>query len=167
MREVAGNEAGRDFWDQSHWPPVLAGNLGRSSIQRQVFGGNMDTPTRQENAGASPPGQREFTSRQKAVISWITGITIGLLVVASLVAWYHQPSPVAVARQYLSEQGVAADNLDTVGYRGFSPFLPGVMDAAWVDFRVKGANSPRLEVELSRPVYFLPWHGSAFREVKE
>jgi hypothetical protein len=37
-----------------------------------------------------------------------------------------------------------------------------------VEFQVKGdGHSKKRVVELSRPVYFLPWRVSALREVKE
>jgi hypothetical protein len=92
----------------------------------------------------------------------IAGIITGLLVAASLVAWYHQPSAVDVARQHCTEQGVAAENLAVLGYRGSQ-----IPVGAWetVEFHVKGANPPqKLVVELRQPIYFLPWKVVEFRK---
>jgi hypothetical protein len=92
----------------------------------------------------------------------IAGITIGLLVAASLVAWHRQPSPVDVARQHCTEQGVAAEKLAILSYRGSQ-----IPVGAWetVEFHVKGANPlKKLVVELRQPVYFLPWQVVEFRE---
>ena len=92
----------------------------------------------------------------------IVGITIGLLVVASLVASYLQPSPADVARQHCTAQGVAGEKLAILGYRGWQ-----IPVAAWetVEFQVRGANPPKkLVVELRQPVYFLPWKVVEFRE---
>jgi hypothetical protein len=87
---------------------------------------------------------------------------IGLLVAASLVASYRQPSPVDVARKHCTEQGVAADTLAILSYR--SSQLP-VGSRETVEFYVKGAKPPKkLVVELRRPVYFLPWQVVDFRE---
>jgi hypothetical protein len=92
----------------------------------------------------------------------IVGITIGLLVAASLVAWYLQPSPVDVARQHCMEQGVAAEKLATLGYRGSGNLFD---KRETVEFQVKGADPPKkLVVELRQPVYFLPWQVVEFRE---
>jgi hypothetical protein len=92
----------------------------------------------------------------------IAGITIGLLVAASLVAWYLQPSPVDVARQHCTEQGVAAEKLAMLGYRG-SGNLFGKRET--VEFEVKGANPPRkLVVELHQAAYFLPWQVVELRQ---
>jgi hypothetical protein len=100
------------------------------------------------------------------------GGIMALLLAASLVAWYLQESPLDVARRYVSEQqGVAPDDLGLVGFRsGANPFnWNGVfLDDMTVEFRVKGAGQPgRPVVELSRPVYFVPWRVSALREGKE
>ena len=92
----------------------------------------------------------------------IAGITIGLLVAASLIAWYLQPSPVDIARQRCTEQGFAAEKLAMLGYRG-SQIPVGASET--VEFQVKGANPPKkLVVELRQPVYFLPWQIVEFRE---
>jgi hypothetical protein len=92
---------------------------------------------------------------------------LGLLILAGVIPWYLQSSPPVVARQYLTELGVPTDNLDLVAFRRLT-LIPGVLEDATVTFRVKGADPPKkLEVELSRPLFFLPWHGSAFREVKD
>jgi hypothetical protein len=124
----------------------------------------MNTPTQQGHAGDSPPGQPKLNSRQVAGC----GITICTLVVASVVAWYVQPAPTAVARKYLSDQGVATDNLELVGYRdSIAPVFPFPKEAT-VEFRANGADPPKkLVVELSRIVYFLPWRTTAFREKVE
>ncbi|MGO8748106.1 MAG: serine/threonine-protein kinase [Thermoguttaceae bacterium] len=92
----------------------------------------------------------------------VAGITIGLLVAASLVAWYRHPSAVDVARQHCIEQGVAAEKLALHGYQ--ASLMPV---GAWktVEFFVKGAKPPKkLVVELRQPVYFLPWQVVEFRE---
>ncbi len=126
----------------------------------------MDTPPRPENAAAS--GQPEMPGGRKRVISGVAGVVLGLLVGVSLVAWSRHQPPVAAARQYLAEQGVAVDNLAPAGFSAGSAICPGVLDLATVEFWVQGAQPPKkLAVELQRPVYFLPWRGSAFREVKE
>lgn len=92
----------------------------------------------------------------------VAGITIGLLVAASLVAWYRHQSAVDVARQHCIEQGVAAEKLALHGYQ--ASLMPV---GAWktVEFFVKGAKPPKkLVVELRQPVYFLPWQVVEFRE---
>jgi hypothetical protein len=129
----------------------------------------MDTPAQQGTAGSSPPGQPKSTGLRQTVISWIIGITLGLLVVASLFAWSHQSPPLAVARQYLAEQqGIAPDDLALVGYRGSSAFADVFLSVMTVEFRIKGAKDEKKRVvELFRPVYFLPWRVSALREGKE
>lgn len=124
----------------------------------------MDIPTHRANAGGSPT---PAPSRRKRAVGWIAVLTICSLVVASIVVWYAQSPPPAIARQYLSDQGVAsADDLELVGYQdhGVVPVFPFPKNAT-VEFRVKGAESrKKLEVELSRTVYFLPWHATGFRE---
>jgi hypothetical protein len=95
-------------------------------------------------------------------VRFIAGIAVGLLVAASLVASYRQPSPVDVARKHCTERGVAAETLATLGYRG-SPSPVGARET--VEFQVKGAKPPKkLVVELRQPVYFLPWHVVELRE---
>lgn len=130
----------------------------------------MDPSTPHENAAGSPPSQPQATSRRAS----LTGSIIVLLVVASLVAWYLQASPLDVARQYVSEQqGIAPDDLALVGYRSGSRENPynwfgAILDDMTAEFQVKGAeHSKKRVVELSRPVYFLPWRVSALREGKE
>jgi hypothetical protein len=130
----------------------------------------MSTPTQQDNASGPPLGQPQRTSGRQSVIPSLTGIAIGLLLVTSLVAWYLQPSPLAVARQYVSEQqGIAPDELALVGHRDFSPLLFGAfMSQMTVEFRVKGAeHSKKRVVDLIRYVYFLPWRVSGLGEGKE
>ena len=93
------------------------------------------------------------------LIAWIT---VGLLVAASLVAWYNQPSPLDVARQHCTDHGVAAEKLAVLGYRG-SPRPVGAWET--VEFQVIGARPPKkLVVELRQGVYFLPWRVVEFRE---
>jgi len=128
----------------------------------------MDTPTHQANSGSSPTGPPAPSGRRKAA-GYSTGLTLSALVVASVVAWYVQSPPTVVARRYLSDQGVTADDLELVGFQdqGVVPVFPFPKDAT-VEFRAKGADSPRkLEVKLSRTVYFLPWHATGFREKVE
>src|SRR5262249_10797660 len=113
----------------------------------------MDTPTHQVTSGGSPRGQPGPSGRGK-VAGYITGITVSSLVVASVVAWYVQSPPTVVSRKSLSDQGVAADGLELVGFEdhGFVPAFPFPKDAT-VEFRPKGADLPRkLEVKLSRTV---------------
>ena len=111
--------------------------------------------------------QPKLTSPDSPVGCWIVAVLCGLLLVASLVAWYLQSPPVPVARQYLSEQlAVAPDDLELVGHRGdyWTAFVVADMT---VEFRVKGAKQPKRVVSLSRPVYFLPWRVSGLREERE
>jgi hypothetical protein len=127
----------------------------------------METPAQHENAAASPPGQPKGTSRNAA--GAITGLAFALLVLSSVVAWYVQAPPTAVARKYLSDQGIAAEDLELAGFQdhGIVPALP-FPKSATVELRVKGADPPRrLEVQLSRTVYFLPWHVTGFKEKVE
>jgi len=92
----------------------------------------------------------------------IAGITIGLLVAASLIAGYMQPSPVDVAREHCTEQGVGAEKLAMLGFRG-TQIPVGARET--VEFQIKGANPPKkLVVELRQPAYFLPWRVVEFRE---
>jgi len=80
--------------------------------------------------------------RRAHVISWFL---IGLFL-ASLVAWYVQPSAVDVARRHCREQGVAGEDLALLGYRG-SGHLFEMKET--VEFQVKGRNPPKkLVVEL-------------------
>jgi hypothetical protein len=128
----------------------------------------MDPSTPHKNAAGSLPRQSQGTSRRAS----LTGGIIVLLVVASLVAWYLQASPLDVARQYVSQQqGIAPDELALVGYRsGANPYnwFGAILSDMTVEFQVKGAeHSKKRVVELSRPVYFLPWRVSALREGKE
>ncbi len=125
----------------------------------------MSTPTPQVNAGSTPPGQPTSTSGQKA--GAIAGGTFCLLVAASIGAWFVQDAPMVVARKYISGLGIATDNLEPVGYHeAFVPVFP-FPKTATVEFRVTGADPPKkLKVELSRIVYFIPWHGTAFEEEK-
>jgi hypothetical protein len=92
----------------------------------------------------------------------IAGIMIGLLVAASLVAHYLQPSPENVAEQHCTEQSVATEKLAMLGHRG-SQMPVGAWET--VEFQVRGTNPPKkLVVELRQPVYFLPWQVVEFRE---
>jgi hypothetical protein len=111
--------------------------------------------------------QPKITSPATPVGCWIAAVTCGLLLVASLVAWYLQSPPVSVARQYLSEQlAVAPDDLELVGHRG--NFWTALVRADMtVELRVKGAKQPKRVVNLARPVYFLPWCVSGLREEPE
>jgi hypothetical protein len=128
----------------------------------------MDTPTRHVNAAGSPPGQPQVTGRQTVGFA-IAGVAVISLVVASVVAWYAQSPPSVVARKYLSDQGVAAGHLDLAGVRdhGTLPVFPFPKDAT-VEFRAEGGDPPRkLEVKLTRAVYFLPWYATGFQETAE
>jgi hypothetical protein len=98
------------------------------------------------------------------------GITLVLLMVASLVAWYFQSSPLAVARQHVSEQqGVSPEALELVGYdRNDFLFFGALFSEMTVEFRVKGAEpGKRRVVELRRYIYFLPWMLHALKEKSE
>jgi hypothetical protein len=92
----------------------------------------------------------------------LAGVTVCLLVVASLVAGYRQPSPVDVARRHCAEQGIAANSLTLLGYHG-SGNLVGKKET--VRFHLNGARPAKnLMVELRQPVYFLAWQVVDFRE---
>jgi hypothetical protein len=122
----------------------------------------MDAPTPGENSGGSLPGQTKSTAVGCFVI-----ITICLPVVASLVTWYYQTPPLAVARQYVSEQlGIAPDQLELVRLDSQDPNV--IFGYTTVEFRAKGVeHSKKRVVKLSRPIYFLPWRVYAFQEGKE
>jgi hypothetical protein len=79
----------------------------------------MSTATPQPNAGGAPASQ----SKLNRLTSAGCGVAFFLLVVESVVAWYVQPPPTVAARKYLSEQGVAADNLSLAGYQDMVSFL--------------------------------------------
>jgi hypothetical protein len=140
-------------------PEQYAGQLTKCPL----CGGTFTVPA--PPAGASSASG----TRRQVVPPWVTGLTLGLLVVASLVAWYRQPSPVAVARQHLSEQqGAAPDELELVGFHGTAPLGGVILSEMTVEFRKGGAgDSKKRVVELTRPVYFLPWRVSALREGNE
>src|SRR3981081_2191315 len=92
----------------------------------------------------------------------IAVIAIGLLLVASLVSAFFQPSPMEIARAHCSERGFQAENLALLGYRD-SGTLFG--KTGTVEFQVKGANPARkMVVELRQSMYFLPWQVVDFRE---
>jgi hypothetical protein len=91
----------------------------------------------------------------------IAGLTVCILVVASLVAWYLQPSPVDVARRHAAEQGIAAESLVLLGHQGSGNLL-GRKEA--VQFQLQGAKpAKKLVVELRQPAYFLAWQVVEFR----
>jgi hypothetical protein len=106
---------------------------------------------------------------KRGQISGVLGCAaLALLFVGSFVPWYHQSSPETVARQYLSEQGVATGDLELVGRDSYSPFTPAVLSTTKVEFRVKGTDaSKKQSVELFRIVYFLPWRVTGLKEVKQ
>jgi hypothetical protein len=90
------------------------------------------------------------------------GIAFGLLVFASVVASYLQPSPEDVARQQCTEQGVAAEKLAILSHRG-SRMPVGAWET--VEFQIKGSNPPKkLVAELRQPVFFLLREVVEFRE---
>jgi hypothetical protein len=93
----------------------------------------------------------------------IVGIGIALLLLASVVGSFLQPSPVDVARDYCSAlRGVPVQNLDLLGYRS-SGFL--FDNRQTVEFHMKGADpATKAVVELRQLVYFLPWRVVEFRE---
>jgi hypothetical protein len=92
----------------------------------------------------------------------IVGITACLLLAASLVAWYLQPSPVDVARRHCAGQGFADDNVALLGYQGSGGLFH---NKETVRFQLRGAApAKKLVVELWQPVYFLPWQVADFRE---
>ena len=128
----------------------------------------MGTPTPHENAGSSPQGPIQSTSRGKAVIGCL-GVSVGLLVAAIFVVPFLHSSPTAVAREYLADQGVGGDNPELMGYQdqGAIPLFPfgGV---ATVEFRVKGADPrSKLVVTLTRDAWLLPWHAHAIEKKVE
>jgi hypothetical protein len=92
----------------------------------------------------------------------IAGLTIGLLLLASIVAMFLQVPPAEVARSHCAQRGFQAENLVLSGYRGTGNLF-GKEET--VEFQIKGANPPRkVVVELRQPVYFLPWQVEAVRE---
>ena len=94
----------------------------------------------------------------------IAGVAIGLLLVASFVVSFLQPSPVDVARRHCSEKGLPVENLVGLGYRGSGGLL-GFGNQETVEFQVKGADrAKKIVVELRQPAYFLPWQVVEFRE---
>jgi hypothetical protein len=98
------------------------------------------------------------------------GIGFGLLLVASFAVRHFQSPPIPVARQFLTEQGVAEnDNLKVAGLRddGTMPMIP-FGQTAKVEFRKTGGDpQKKLVVEVSRTAYFLPWHATGFHEEKD
>src|SRR5947209_13634294 len=92
----------------------------------------------------------------------IVGMTVGVLLVVSLVAWSLQPSAVDVARRHCADRGVAPESLALLGYRGSGGPLG---QGETVTFQVRGAGPAKhLVVELRRPAYFLSWQAVGFRE---
>jgi hypothetical protein len=127
----------------------------------------MEKPTNQTNSDSS--ASQAVPGHRKVVGCAFPGISICLVIAASFIAWYFQSPPTAVARKYLANQGVAADELELVGFEdhGFVPVFPFPKDAS-AEFRAKGADRPKnFEVKLSRTVYFLPWYATGFREKVE
>jgi hypothetical protein len=95
-------------------------------------------------------------------VRFIVGVTVCFLAVASLVAWYRQPSPVDVARRHAAEQGIAAESLVLLGYEGSGNLFDR---KETVQFQLPGAKpAKKLVVELRQPVYFLAWQVVDFRE---
>jgi hypothetical protein len=130
----------------------------------------MNKPTEHQKAAGSPPPPTRITRWLRRLIGAIIGAFIGLLFLASLVAWYQQDPPPVVARQYLSEQlAVAPNDLELVGHSQGFPGILGIIWSQWtVEFRVKGSeSSTKRVVELTRWVYFLPWRATGLREVRE
>jgi hypothetical protein len=85
----------------------------------------------------------------------VVAILLAVLLVASLVARYLQPSAVEVARAWCVEQGLREEDVAVTGYRG-SGHLFGETET--VSVLVRGADPPRrLRINLRRPVYFLGW----------
>jgi hypothetical protein len=94
----------------------------------------------------------------------IAGIAIALLLGASFVVRFLQPSPVEVARGHCAQRGFQPENLVVRGFRGSGGLL-GIGNRETVEFEVKGANpSKKVVVELRQAVYFLPWQLLEFRE---
>jgi hypothetical protein len=85
-----------------------------------------------------------------------------LLVLASLIACYLQPSPLDVARRHAAAQGHVSESLLLLEYQG-SGNLFGKKET--VRFQDRGAQpAMTLVVELQQSAYFLPWRVVGFRE---
>jgi hypothetical protein len=94
----------------------------------------------------------------------ISGIAIGLLLVASFVVSYLQLSAVDVARHHCSEKGLPVENLAVLAYRG-SVGLLGIGNEETVEFHWMGpGRAKKIVVELRQPAYFLAWQVVEFRE---
>src|SRR5690348_1507334 len=92
----------------------------------------------------------------------ILGLTLVVLLAASFVAWYLQPSALDVARRHCAEQGIDPESLAVRGYHGSGSLLG---NQETVRFQVRGARSRKVVVvELRQPAYFLPWRVVAFAE---
>jgi hypothetical protein len=103
---------------------------------------------------------------RRSAPSWIVGVTVLVLVGASIVAWSVQQSAVDFARESLARrQGVAPEDLELLSQASSYTF-PGPSTST-VEFRVQGdGRSKKQVVELLRVVYFLPWWVSAYREAE-
>jgi hypothetical protein len=98
------------------------------------------------------------------------GVTLVLLLAASLVAHHLQSPPLTVARQHICEQqDVSPDDLELAGYDRSDPVIFGAVFCQMkVEFRVKGdKSSKKREVELLRYAYFLPWEVHSLKEKSE
>jgi hypothetical protein len=94
----------------------------------------------------------------------MAGIAIALLLVASFVVSFLQPSPVDVARRHYSEKGLPVENLVVLGYHGSGGLL-GFGNQETIEFQVKGpGRAKKIVAELRQPAYFLPWRVVEFRE---
>lgn len=90
---------------------------------------------------------------------------LGVLLVGSFVISSQLPSPVEVAKIHCSEKGIPAESLALLGFKGSSGLFA---NRQTVEFQIKGADpAKRLVVDLTQPVYFLPWQLLSFLEVEQ
>lgn len=113
-------------------------------------------------------------------ITTVTAVSIGVLLLASLVASWLQPSPVDVARAVCMEHAVAQDleKGDKVNRFRESDLMlhrlstKGVLfgsfgQTAEVEFQQRGLDPAYgFRVRLTRPTYFLGWRYLGYSEGK-
>ena len=85
----------------------------------------------------------------------IIGVSVLLLVLASVAVTWLQPSAVQVARVRCLSEGWRPEDLVLREYRGTGTLFN---QRETVEFQVKGAQPPKaVRVELRKPVCFLRW----------
>jgi hypothetical protein len=94
--------------------------------------------------------------RTRAILLWcfVALVVIGW---SSEIVHRLQPSAEDVARSYLAENGWQSEKLSWFGMHRTTGFL-NFTESETIKFYVKDCQPPReIEVELSRPFYFLGW----------